>query len=39
VATKLNTEKVINHYSDIIESEINNEFNSNQKKLYVLTPK
>jgi hypothetical protein len=39
VATKLNTEKVINHYSDIIESEINNEFNSNQKKLYLLTPK
>ena len=39
VATKLEDEKTINHYSDIIEKEINCEDKSNADKIYVLTPK
>ena len=39
VATKLEPEKTINHYSDIIEKEINSEDKSNTDKIYVLTPK
>ena len=39
VATKLEIGKTINHYSDIIEEEINLENNNNLEKIYVLTPK
>ena len=39
VATKLDSNKIINHYSDIIEEEINSEENNEDNKIYVLTPK
>lgn len=39
VATKLEAGKTINHYSDIIEEEINLEKDNDLKKIYVLTPK
>ena len=39
VATKLDSNKTINHYSDIIEEEINSEENNEDNKIYVLTPK
>ena len=39
VATKLDSNKTINHYSDIIEEEINNEESNGDNKIYVLTPK
>ena len=39
VATKIDSNKTINHYSDIIEEEINNEENKDNNKIYVLTPK
>ena len=37
--TKLDSKKTINHYSDIIENEINSEIKAEGKKIYVLTPK
>ncbi len=39
VATKLEAGKTINHYSDIIEEEINLEKDNDLEKIYVLTPK
>ena len=39
VAAKLDSKKTINHYSDIIEDEINSEIKAEGKKIYVLTPK
>ena len=39
VATKLETGKTINHYSDIIEEEINLEKDNALAKIYLLTPK
>jgi len=39
VATRIDSNKIINHYSDIIEDEINNEKNNNLDKIYVLIPK
>ena len=39
VATKLETGKTINHYSDIIEEEINLEKDNSLAKMYLLTPK
>jgi len=39
VATRIDSNKIINHYSDIIEDEINNEKNNNLDKIYVLVPK
>ena len=39
VATKLETGKTINHYSDIIEEEINLEKDNTLAKMYLLTPK
>ena len=39
VATKLDSNKIINHYSDIIEEEINSEENNEDNKIYVLIPK
>ena len=39
VATKMQSEKTINHYSDIVEKEINEEIKGNDNKIYLLTPK
>jgi len=39
MATSLKTDKIINHYSDIIQDEINEEKNSISSKFYVLKPK
>ena len=39
VATNIDLGKTINHYSDIIEKEINEEISNNKDKLYVLIPK
>ena len=39
VASKLETGKTINHYSDIIEEEINLEKDNTLAKMYLLTPK
>ena len=39
VAANINLNKTINHYSDIIEKEINSEISKNEDKLYVLIPK
>ena len=39
VASKLETGKTINHYSDIIEEEINLERDNSLAKMYLLTPK
>jgi len=39
VATKLNSGKTINHYSDIIEEEINKEEECDDNKIYLLIPK
>ena len=38
VATRLDKRKIINHYSDAIEKEINQEGGSNSSKIYVLKP-
>ena len=38
VATRLDKGKIINHYSDAIEKEINQESGSNSSKIYVLKP-
>ena len=38
VATRLDEGKIINHYSDAIEKEINQESVSNTSKIYVLKP-
>ncbi len=39
MATSLKTDKIINHYSDIIQDEINKEKNLISSKFYVLKPK
>ena len=39
IPRKQNLNKTINHYSDIIEKEINSEISKNEDKLYVLIPK
>ncbi len=39
VATRLDSKKNINHYSDIIEKEINDENNTESNRIYVLIPK
>jgi hypothetical protein len=38
VATRLDEGKIINHYSDAIEKEINQESVANTSKIYVLKP-
>ena len=38
VATRLDEGKIINHYSDAIEKEINQESGANSSKIYVLKP-
>jgi len=39
VATRIDSKKTINHYSDIIEKEINDENDTKSNRIYVLIPK